>query len=959
MDLVGRTLGQFEIIEQLGKGGMATVYKAYQASLQRHVALKVLSPALAENADLVRRFLREAQSAAALHHPNVIVIHDVGSAQDLHFIVTEYLEGLTLAQRLEAADEQGVALSLDRVLHIVRQVATALDYAHARGYVHRDIKPSNIMVDPARGDQVTLMDFGLVQVMGASRLTRTGLIMGTPDYMSPEQAKGEAIDGRTDIYSLGVTTYHMLTSRVPFPKPTPHAILMAHIMEEPPAMSSPIGDIPPGVEAVVFKSMAKDPNDRYEWASDLANDLELQLSASELGDALSLAAPAEGSASRRSTTLEAAMPVTPPLGTASPQTPPGAPAYLPPPSHTANALAETAHTTAPPTRPRWVWPVVGISALAFVAVVVILGILVTPSILRSFPSNARQTATAQALAARLQTFTPAPSIERFDVLPAEIVEGESVTIEWHVSGVASVSIRPGVVENGPPSGIATHQPLQTTTYELILANGASRTTEVIVRSAPGLPTSSPPPTATHRVPMSTPPPTATPLPPTFTLAPTATPRVPTSTPPPTATPASTLPPTEAPSATLLPPTTTPTPTTTPEPSATAPPAPSSGVLISFERWGTWTRGRQPYGELTQTTDQVHSGSYAAKLSYDFPETGEDFVVYRQATAIGGTPNTISVWVYGDGSGHLISVWIQDAKTQVWSVHLGRIGTAGWQQLTGRIDAKRAWPSGHVFGPQDEVIDFPIGFYGLVLDRPAAGPTKGTIYLDDVSIDQVEAPMPGETPGVGAPVSGTEGRIVLTVQSEERYSLYATDPNWDRMARLGDTDWEHSTCTESNVATTLGGLTIPLRQPDRCSVAGTVDSCTSPNGQFKVNTNRKGNGYQVTLWRTTDNKMLEAVYAGPLNIHPGINWSPDSSHFLFTVRHSVYRADVGQAGYRVIIPFKHDTWPLQYTPDGRHVYYLKPVSGAISDVFLAQPDGSNERNLTRSSTAIKLCPRWRR
>ena len=236
MDLIGRTLGQYEIVEPLGKGGMATVYKAYQASLQRHVAVKVLSPTLAEDPDLVHRFLREAKSAAALHHPSIVVIHDVGSEANTHYTVAEFLEGVTLAQLLDA---ESAGLSLDRILHIVRQVSDALDYAHARGYVHRDIKPSNIMVDPARNDHATLMDFGLVQVTGQSRITRTGFIMGTPDYMSPEQAKGDPVDRRTDIYSLGVTTYHMLAGNVPFAKPTPHAILMAHIMERPPTISAP------------------------------------------------------------------------------------------------------------------------------------------------------------------------------------------------------------------------------------------------------------------------------------------------------------------------------------------------------------------------------------------------------------------------------------------------------------------------------------------------------------------------------------------------------------------------------------------------------------------------------------------------------------------------------------------------------------------------------------------------
>ena len=485
MDLIGRTLGQYEIVEPLGKGGMATVYKAYQASLQRHIALKVLSPVLAEDPDLVRRFLREAQSAAALHHPNVVVIHDVGSEANTHYIVAEYLEGVTLAQLLDAA---GAALPLDRAVCIVRQVSDALDYAHARGYVHRDIKPSNIMVDPARNDHVTLMDFGLVQVTGESRITRTGFIMGTPDYMSPEQAKGDAIDRRTDIYSLGVTTYHMLTGKVPFAKPTPHAILMAHIMEDPPAMSVPPGDTPPEVEAVVLKSMAKDPADRYEWASELASDLELALSAPAFVEFAPLAAPIEEPVRRRSTTLEAAIPRTPPLGTTPPQAPPGAPAYAAP------LLSQTPSAQTPPggippraDRPRWVWPVLGVAAAAFVVVLIVLGILVTPSILRSL-SNARQIESAPTLAASTVEATDTPAR-----MPTE-------------TQTLTPSPNPPTMTPVPP----THTPQ---------------------------PTGTPIP-ATH-----TPHPTETPVPPTETPHPTETPVPPTHTPPPTA---QAVPPTSAP-----------------------------------------------------------------------------------------------------------------------------------------------------------------------------------------------------------------------------------------------------------------------------------------------------------------------------------------------------------------------------------------------------------------------------
>jgi hypothetical protein len=386
------------------------------------------------------------------------------------------------------------------------------------------------------------------------------------------------------------------------------------------------------------------------------------------------------------------------------------------------------------------------------------------------------------------------------------------------------------------------------------------------------------------------------------------------------------------------------------------------VLTSFEQWSPWKRGDQPYGELTQSDEQAKSGRYSAKLTYDFPSKGDDFVVFLNSMRIAGQPGAISTWVYGDGSDHMLNAWIQDANGEVWSIHLGRVGPAGWRQLVGKIDASRSWPSGRVSGPDNGAIDYPIRLYGIVLDRPDSGPRKGKLYVDDLSVAAAAAGPPAAgataTPQAADPGASQMGRIVFTVQAGEAYSLYSTDPSWNKMVKIGDTDAAHTTCVEGNVAVALDGTTINLRPLDRCSIAGTVGSCASPNGQYKANTNRKGNGYQVTLWRVSDGEMLQAVYEGPLNIHPGINWAPDSSHFLFHVDQSVYRVDVEQAGYRVVVPFKEYTWPLQYTPDGSLIFYPKPVNGEISDIFAARPDGSGERNLTSSPIALKRCPRWR-
>ena len=266
--LIGKTLGQYQILELAGQGGMAKVYKAYQPSLNRYVALKVLPEYLAHDAEFVDRFRQEALAAAALRHPNIVVIYDIGEADNLHYIATEFLEGQTLEQMLK----QSGALSLPRVVSIVNQVASALEAAHEHGLVHRDIKPSNVFVNPR--EHVTLMDFGIVKAMSATRLTRTGMLVGTPEYMSPEQAEGLPLDWRSDLYSLGVMVYEMLTGHVPFDAPTPNAVLYAHVNKPPVPPSQLNPRIPPVIETVVLRALAKRPDDRFRSDAEFASALD-------------------------------------------------------------------------------------------------------------------------------------------------------------------------------------------------------------------------------------------------------------------------------------------------------------------------------------------------------------------------------------------------------------------------------------------------------------------------------------------------------------------------------------------------------------------------------------------------------------------------------------------------------------------------------------------------------------
>jgi tetratricopeptide (TPR) repeat protein len=270
--LVGRSLGQYQIVELIGEGGMAAVYKAWQPTLRRYVALKVLTPDLAGDAEFVKRFHQEAVAAANLKQTNIVTIHDVGVEGDHHYIAMELIEGTSLAERVRS----GPPLTPEQVVDIITQVGAALDYAHERGFVHRDVKPANILVDAS--GRVVLTDFGLVKALSGSgvtsTLTRAGTVFGTPRYMSPEQIKDEPLDYRSDLYSLGIVCYEMLSGQVPFDSTTTHSVLYAQVNTPPPPLRDMAGlAVPPPVEAVVERMLAKARENRYQSAGQFARDL--------------------------------------------------------------------------------------------------------------------------------------------------------------------------------------------------------------------------------------------------------------------------------------------------------------------------------------------------------------------------------------------------------------------------------------------------------------------------------------------------------------------------------------------------------------------------------------------------------------------------------------------------------------------------------------------------------------
>ncbi len=266
-ELTGKQLGPYRVVAPLGEGGMAAVYKAYQAGMDRYVALKILPRYFASDPQFVGRFEQEAKVLARLLHPHILPVHDYGEADGYTYIVMPFVDSGTLADLL-----RGGPLSLAQIRSIIAQVGDALDYAHSQGVIHRDVKPSNILVDQ-RGNCL-LTDFGIAKMVEATvHFTRTGGLVGTPAYMSPEQITGEELDGRSDIYSLGIVLYEMATGRPPYQAETPPAIFVKHLHDPLPPPRSLNPSLPEAVERVILKSLAKRREDRYQTGGDMVQAL--------------------------------------------------------------------------------------------------------------------------------------------------------------------------------------------------------------------------------------------------------------------------------------------------------------------------------------------------------------------------------------------------------------------------------------------------------------------------------------------------------------------------------------------------------------------------------------------------------------------------------------------------------------------------------------------------------------
>lgn len=314
MDLTGQKLGKYELLEKLGQGGMAQVYKARQPLIERFVAIKVMLTNLIDSEQFVSRFLREAQRLGQLRHPNIVSILDFDIVEGTHFLVMDFVSGPSLATYLDMRK----SLLPVEALKISSQITSALQYAHGKGVVHCDLKPANVMFQDETHQQVVLTDFGIARMLDATGQAQTSTVIGTPSYISPEAAQGQPLDGRADIYSLGIMMYEMVTGAPPFVADTPLSVMMKHLQEPPPNLNTTHPQIPAPYSSIVEKALAKSPADRFRSAADMGAAIEDALghlhgqastiSVSQPQEGQLVAPPGSWSARSASTAAGASMP---------------------------------------------------------------------------------------------------------------------------------------------------------------------------------------------------------------------------------------------------------------------------------------------------------------------------------------------------------------------------------------------------------------------------------------------------------------------------------------------------------------------------------------------------------------------------------------------------------------------------------------------------------------------------
>ncbi|MEP7293544.1 MAG: protein kinase, partial [Chloroflexota bacterium] len=451
--MASRKLGKYELFERLGRGGMAEVYRAHHLSLDRFVAIKILHPFLADDPEFKDRFEKEARNIARLKHPSVVQVYDFenDAENESYYMVMELVEGPTLKELLASLEERGEMMSLEEVLRIVREAAGALAYAHSQKMIHRDVKPANLMLD--KDERVVLTDFGIAKIVTGVQFTSSGGMVGTPAYMAPEQGLGDAGDERSDLYSLGVIFYQLVTGTLPYEAETPLAIILKHLNEPIPSARDRVPELPESVDTVIQRLMAKDPADRYQTANQVIADVERV----ERGEPVAELGRAIEARPRDITPLALRTPRTPAVGRA--------------------LVIPTSAAAAPPRRriPLWLWVVFGgiLGAGIFGALQGINGN--TPLLAFLASDTPTVTSTLMPIATETPTLTPSATAT-FTETPTDLPTATTAPSET-----------PAPTDTALPSATSTLLPSATYTPSLTATDVPTRT-QTLTPSSTLLPT---------------------------------------------------------------------------------------------------------------------------------------------------------------------------------------------------------------------------------------------------------------------------------------------------------------------------------------------------------------------------------------------------------------------------------------------------------------------------------------
>ncbi len=799
---------RYRIERLLSRGGMGAVYQGFDLTLKIAVAIKENFFVTPES---LAQFEQEALILARLHHRNLPRVSDHFTFKKQQYLVMDFVQGKDLQQLVE---EHGV-LDESQGLNYIIQICDAVSYLHRQTppIIHRDIKPQNIKITPQ--GRAVLVDFGIAKVAEDDSHTRTGAQAVTPGFSPPEQYGG--LTGTTavsDVYALGATLYAMLTGK----KPPDSIVLLTNAARyEPPDTINPAlsGQVSQAITHAMQPQREERPQSVAKWLKELEAILDSPTQPQLTGDDTMTAetAPAgwlvgprdknyplklggiilgraaqcdiqidDPMASRQHARLEfdgknhsiydlgsangtfvneqrlgtaghpfmvgdvlriggftfslsltvpgpGSKPV--PIQAQPAYTPPAAPSYVstmhvpPPPaaSPPGQGLPDLAPPPAgEPVKQRSPWLIIGTS--------VVLLMIVAGAIALAFFAWQNQGG-SEDIGAQ-ETFAALAAIAT-----DQANAGATPDLDTEATLDALAAIATEQAENG-------NAPEVDTEATVAAAVAATETAQTEAEPATEIPA---------------------PIPPTETPAP-------------------------KPTATSIPstsstPTTAPTAVFTSSPVPTQPPPAPLGVFQNFEAQSTWKRGDEANGEFSRASNQAHSGSYAGQLNYNFPSTtGNDYVVFRQSRTLAGEPDAISAWVYGDGSGHFLNVWIKDANSQTWQMNFGQVDHTGWQEMTAILDANQPWPSQSVAGPDNNRIDYPISFEALVLDDGSDDYSgRGTIYIDnltsqagvDVLVSATSTPGSQATPKPTTPIT-SGGLYGLVVAGQHHYEPWGAP--WD-------------------------------------------------------------------------------------------------------------------------------------------------------------------------------------